>query len=75
MASPPRIPGYQAERMALDQPLDEGLIERVSAQAAAEAWPISDVRASAEYRTTLVRVLTRRALRGALSWAERGARR
>ena len=48
----------------LGQPLDEGLIERVSAQAAAEARPISDVRASAEYRTTLVEVLTRRALNG-----------
>ena len=73
--APTPLRARQAERMALDQPLDEGLIERVSAQAAAEAWPISDVRASAEYRTTLVRVLTRRALRGALSWAERGARR
>ncbi len=61
--APTPVRARQAERMALDQPLDEGLIERVSAQAAAEAWPISDVRASAEYRTTLVEVLTRRALK------------
>jgi CO/xanthine dehydrogenase FAD-binding subunit len=72
--APTPVRARRAERMALDQPLDEGLIERVSAQAAAEAWPISDVRASAEYRTTLVEVLTRRALKGALSWAEQGGR-
>jgi xanthine dehydrogenase FAD-binding subunit len=73
--APTPIRAREAEQMALDQPLDEGLIERVGRQAAAEAWPISDVRASAEYRTTLVEVLTKRALRDALSWAEKGARR
>lgn len=72
--APTPVRARQAEKMALDQPLDEGLIERLSAKAAAECWPISDVRASAEYRTTLVEVLARRGLTDALSWARKGGR-
>jgi len=49
-------------------PTDDVLAEVASA-AAEEATPIGDMRASAEYRTTLARVLTRRALAEALSAA------
>jgi len=61
-----------AERVLAGQKLDESLIDLASRTASKEAKPITDMRASAEYRTTLVEVLTRRALLAARSWAEKG---
>ncbi len=73
--APTPIRARAAERMVIGQKLDEGLIERTAARAAEEALPISDVRASAAYRKTLVEVLSRRAMTAARAWAEKGASR
>ncbi len=48
------------------------LIERAGEQAAEEARPISDVRASAEWRKAMVAVLTRRTLQEAHARASKG---
>jgi carbon-monoxide dehydrogenase medium subunit len=72
--APTPIRAHAAERLLTGHKLDEALIAQASRKAAAEARPITDVRASAEYRTTLVEVLTRRALLAARSWAEKGGR-
>jgi carbon-monoxide dehydrogenase medium subunit len=47
----------------------EALLAAAAEAASGEARPIGDMRASASYRTTLARVLTLRALRGALDSA------
>lgn len=47
----------------------EAVIATAALSAAGEATPIDDMRASASYRTTLARVLTHRALRGAVESA------
>jgi carbon-monoxide dehydrogenase medium subunit len=70
--APTPIRAVESERMVAGKKLDDELIEAVSQKASREARPISDVRSSAEYRKTLVRILTRRALRAARSWAEKG---
>jgi carbon-monoxide dehydrogenase medium subunit len=53
--------------------LDDELIAQAGQQAAEEIRPIDDVRASAAYRRVLADVLTKRALKAARSWAEKGA--
>jgi carbon-monoxide dehydrogenase medium subunit len=49
--------------------LTESLLEAAATEAAREAKPIGDMRASAAYRTRLARVLTLRALHGAAASA------
>ncbi len=46
--------------------IDDACVEQAAAEAAAEAKPIGDIRASAAYRTHLVRVLVKDAVRQAL---------
>jgi CO/xanthine dehydrogenase FAD-binding subunit len=72
--APTPIRAREAEQTLVGQALDEQTIARASRTAAQEARPITDVRASAEYRTTLVEVLSRRALRAAAFWVEQGGR-
>lgn len=72
--APTPMRAREAEQMLTGQKLDQDLIVQASRKAAQEARPITDVRASAEYRTTLVEVLSRRALRAAHSWVEEGGR-
>jgi CO/xanthine dehydrogenase FAD-binding subunit len=54
---------HKAETLLIGKPVTEKAIEKVAEKAAEEARPISDIRASAEYRRELVKVLTRRTLR------------
>ena len=70
--APTVIRAKVAEKMALGRKLDAELIGAMSRAAADEAKPISDVRSSADYRKTMVAVLSRRALDAARTWAEKG---
>lgn len=70
--APTPIRARDSEQMLRGATLDEETILRVSRQTAQEARPITDVRAPAKYRTTLVEVLTRRNLRAAASWLNQG---
>lgn len=62
--TPLRAP--EAEKLLVGQAVTEELLEEAGRAAAAAAHPISDVRASAEYRTDMVRVYTKRALKKAI---------
>jgi CO/xanthine dehydrogenase FAD-binding subunit len=70
--APTPMRASSSEHLAAGCKLDNALIEKVARKASEEARPISDVRSSAEYRRTLVEVLTRRALIAARSWAQKG---
>jgi CO/xanthine dehydrogenase FAD-binding subunit len=65
--TPLRIPG--AEALLAGQALEPRLLEEVGRAAAAACRPISDLRASAEYRREMVAVLTRRAVLQAVEMA------
>lgn len=58
--TPIRAPG--AERTLINKNVDENLAEEAGKIASQEASPISDIRASKEYRREMVRVLTKRAV-------------
>jgi CO/xanthine dehydrogenase FAD-binding subunit len=60
--APTPIRAIAAEQTLSGQRLDDAEIEAAALAAMGEARPISDTRASAEYRRELVRVLTRRVL-------------
>jgi aerobic carbon-monoxide dehydrogenase medium subunit len=64
--APTPIRARQAEALLRGQRLSPELIERAAEAAERESRPISNVRASAEYRREMVKVLTRRALEQAL---------
>ena len=61
--APTPIKAKKAERMLIGKTLTEEFIEEVSQVAASESKPISDVRASAEYRRDMCEVLVKRALK------------
>ena len=60
------IRAYAAEEILKGQEYTEELLEKAAVAAAGCCKPISDVRASAEYRTDMVRVYTKRAFKKAL---------
>ncbi|MFC2043938.1 FAD binding domain-containing protein [Chloroflexota bacterium] len=64
-AAPTPIRVTRAEAILVGRTLSESAIEQAAEQSAEDAHPISDVRASAEYRRELVRVLTRQTLKKA----------
>jgi len=64
--APTPLRGRRTEALLEGQPLTEDLIAAAAEEAAGEISPISDVRASAWYRTELVRVLLRRTLQDVL---------
>jgi aerobic carbon-monoxide dehydrogenase medium subunit len=71
--APTPIRSKACEETLVGETLDEALIERAAVAATGDALPISDVRASADYRMTLVSVLCKRALDAARVWAQKGA--
>ena len=72
--APTPMRARKAEKLLRGRELTPELIAEVAACAAAEARPISDVRASAEYRRELVRVLSGRMIAAAAEDARRGGR-
>ena len=60
--APTPMRARMAEAELLDRKIDEGLIEKAAEVAAKESRPISDIRASAEYRRDMVKVFVKRAL-------------
>ncbi len=66
------IKARDAEQSLLGEPLDDANIHQAADLAAAAAQPTSDTRGPAEYKRDMVRTLTVRALRKALSRATGG---
>jgi carbon-monoxide dehydrogenase medium subunit len=64
--APTPLRARAAEARLRDLPVTKGAIEAAAQAAADECRPIADVRASAEYRRDMVRVLTRRAIEQAI---------
>jgi aerobic carbon-monoxide dehydrogenase medium subunit len=56
----------KAEEILIGKMATEALLEEAGQTAARESQPISDIRGSEEYRRDMVRVFTKRALRGAI---------
>jgi carbon-monoxide dehydrogenase medium subunit len=67
--APTPIRASKAEATLRGQRLTDAVLDEVGREAAEAARPISDVRASADYRTEMVNVLTKRAVRQALALA------
>jgi len=57
-----QICAQKAQGLLLNQIVDAGVIQKAAEQAAEEARPIDDIRASASYRKRMVAVLVRRSL-------------
>jgi aerobic carbon-monoxide dehydrogenase medium subunit len=80
--SPVPMRARKAEAVLIDHVINEEIAQRAGEIASAECSPISDVRASAEYRRHMVRVNTKRAILNAASgrpenlpWVARRERR
>ena len=65
--APTPVRARQAENLVRGQKLTDEVIERTARTATEECRPISDHRASAEYRSEMVKVLTKRAINQAIS--------
>ncbi len=67
--APTVVRARRAEKVLRDREITNELVDELAAVAADEARPISDIRASAEYRLDMVRVLCRQAAQAALARA------
>jgi carbon-monoxide dehydrogenase medium subunit len=65
-ASPTPLRAFGAEQIMRGRSLEDSIIKETAREAGNECRPISDIRASAEYRKELVVVLTERAIRKAV---------
>jgi len=63
--APTPIRAQTAESVLTHKDIDEDLIEEAGKKASQEAKPIDDIRASKAYRTEMIRVLTKRAIKKA----------
>jgi carbon-monoxide dehydrogenase medium subunit len=66
------IRAKKAEEVLIGKKLTDALIEEASVAAMNGCNPISDIRASAEYRKDMIRVFTKRAIKQALESAKEG---
>jgi CO/xanthine dehydrogenase FAD-binding subunit len=64
--APTPIRAQMAEAAIRGKPIDENTVKRAAELASEECSPISDVRASAEYRRAMVKAVVRRLFRNAL---------
>jgi carbon-monoxide dehydrogenase medium subunit len=69
--APTIIHARDAETFLTGKVLDEATVEQAAELAMSAARPISDVRGSAGYRKTMVRVITKRALKAAAAGLEK----
>jgi len=67
--APTPIRARPAEALVNNKEITKELVDEIAAVAAEAARPISDVRATAEYRLDMIRVLCRRAIQAALERA------
>jgi carbon-monoxide dehydrogenase medium subunit len=65
--APTPIRAKKAEEMLRGEEFDDPLIEKVAQVASDESHPITDVRASADYRKEMVKVFTRYALKNGIT--------
>jgi len=65
--APTPMRARKAENVLRGKRIEEALIDRSAQVASGEARPISDVRASADYRKEMVKVFTRRAVKEAIA--------
>ncbi len=72
--APTPMRAAKAEAMLEGEAISDELISKAAAAASAESRPITDLRASKEYRKEMVEVLTRRVLQEAVSRARQEAR-
>ena len=70
--APMPIRARNTERVLEGKEINDGLIEQAAQAAAAESQPITDVRASADYRREMVKVFTQWAIRRVIG-KEQGA--
>ena len=65
--APTPMRAKKAEKVLEGKKIDDFLIEEAAKAASSECRPIDDLRASAQYRREMVKVLTRRAILGAMT--------
>ena len=72
--APTHIRARKAEASLVGKKIDDSLIEKAAEMAREEISPISDIRASADYRREVTKVLVKRALQKAVSRAIGGSK-